>query len=353
MKKRDISVDLIKVVACIMVVMGHCTYAGTFPEEAAGLHQLFMYLFPLCNGMFFMMSGFYLFESRDLLGLWKRTLKGVVLPGVLMLFFWHYFYEFIVNGVPFSESGVFNLQDTISFVCNVILLKETSVYWYLSAYIWVILVWPLLCPLVDFLAKGPKREAWFLGISLGLFALNDLLGNRLFHFGFSGGGVLFPACVFVLWGHLLHKYRPRIMGRGAMGLAAAAFLFFMAIRFPMEAYYITRGPEAYLANWHNLPGLIDALCLCILGLNLLQRGEHPVLSRVLPFLSGYTFYIYLIHPFLIRVAAAHRFFPFFYEKFYLPGQGILYGIFYIITGCAVFYLPSLVLSIPLKKILSR
>lgn len=122
-KKRDISVDLIRIAACIMVIATHMSLqvlnkAYNRIDWSRLLEKSF-----LADGvpLFLMITGFFLANGRSYKKIWKSTIMKVLLPSIMYILFTQVFYMFIIN----KESIMWCAQNAVS---NLNLLRNITRY---------------------------------------------------------------------------------------------------------------------------------------------------------------------------------------------------------------------------------
>ena len=98
-KKRDASIELIRIVACITVVLIHLSL-NVFDQYHSQVD--WSRLFEKCfftDGvpLFYMIMGFFIANGRSYKKMWKNTFKRVVIPTLLYVWFAQVFYMFIIN----------------------------------------------------------------------------------------------------------------------------------------------------------------------------------------------------------------------------------------------------------------
>ncbi len=98
-KKRDTSVDLIRIVACLMVIAVHLSLrvlnqAYNRIDWSRLLEKSF-----LTDGvpLFLMITGFFLANGRSYKKIWKNTFVKILLPSMIYVIFTQIFYMFIIN----------------------------------------------------------------------------------------------------------------------------------------------------------------------------------------------------------------------------------------------------------------
>lgn len=143
-KQREIWVDNVKVIACILVVLGHFFQSMTKPDvlPANDLYQWFnqtIYYFHV--PLFFICSG-YLYQQLSVVNnvhSWERNIrKKLLVLGVpyFTFSFATWLLKTVFAGSVNSESG--GLFDTL-------FLHPASPYWYLYALFFLFLITPTFC----------------------------------------------------------------------------------------------------------------------------------------------------------------------------------------------------------------
>lgn len=111
-KKRDSSIDLIRIVACIIVIAVHLSLrvlnqAYNRIDWSRLLEKCF-----LTDGvpLFLMITGFFLANGRSYKKIWKNTFIRILLPSVIYVIFSQVFYMFIIN----KESILWCIQNALT-----------------------------------------------------------------------------------------------------------------------------------------------------------------------------------------------------------------------------------------------
>ena len=147
-KGRDAGIDLIRVVACLVVIVTHVDVMGTGDSTKLFLRLLF------ADGvtLFFILSGFFFFRKGFIITL-KRALSSIVLPGILVMLMSYQFSPFIrgektliycFSHLNFDIYGF--MTDLFSWGGNI---RESMAahLWYIFTYLQLVLAYPLLKPL--------------------------------------------------------------------------------------------------------------------------------------------------------------------------------------------------------------
>ena len=102
-KERDISIDLIRLVACILVIGTHlCLQVFNEYYHEVDWSRLFEKCF-FTDGvpLFFMITGFFIANGRSYKKIWKNTFFKVIIPSFIYVLFAQVFYMFFTNKESF------------------------------------------------------------------------------------------------------------------------------------------------------------------------------------------------------------------------------------------------------------
>ncbi|ETP71026.1 putative acyltransferase [Lachnospiraceae bacterium JC7] len=147
-KGRDAGIDLIRVVACLLVVGTHVDVMGTEDSSKLFIRLLF------ADGvtLFFILSGFFFFRKGFTESL-KRALSSIVFPGIAVMLLSYQFSPFIrgektilycLTHLNFDICAF--LTDLFSWGGNI---RESMAahLWYIFTYLQLVLAYPLVKPL--------------------------------------------------------------------------------------------------------------------------------------------------------------------------------------------------------------
>lgn len=286
MKQRDYKLDIIRVLACLLVVLMHSPSpdGGQNGLETNGIS---MFTEP-CIGLFFMVSGALLLpvklSCKDFL---KKRFSKVLWPTLIFTFF-YLLVSFCYGEISLQKMGRKILS--IPFAC-----EGHGILWFMYALSGMYLVAPIISP---FLEKATKREVqfvlllWFVTMCWQIFALwlDVSTDTKSMLYTFSGYGGYF------LLGYYLRKYP----------ISLKWFMFPVLFVIPFVSVLASK-----LMNW-NL-GLetffwylsIFCVMLCLAWWQFVMQyvntdkiGQRA--KSVLVDFSNCSFGIYLIHIFIMR-----------------------------------------------------
>ncbi len=186
--QREIWVDNVKVIACVLVVLGHffqsMVKASIMSDNS--LHQWFIqtiYYFHV--PLFFICSG-YLYR-RGSKNHWPNVLHKLIVLGVP-----YFTFSFATWALKTIFSGQVNTEMQYGLL-DTLFLHPTAPYWFLYTLFFIFLITPRfnnfkICIIVFFASVIVKLAAPKLGIDI--YAVNSVLGNEVWFVG----GMLLNMC---------------------------------------------------------------------------------------------------------------------------------------------------------------
>lgn len=298
--KRDAHVELARILACVIVVGVHVCLPQIVNDQP-DLGRTFISCF-LADGVavFWLITGCFLFNNSSYVKLIGKTAKHIVLPMVLLSVFIFFFGDFLQRGTTLLESMRHPLSDYKNIVKSLFMwtnpVQDLGHLWYLYVYILVILIFPVLKSFVAYLDQDVKREKFFLGATFIFLIINDISRNQMAAFYHHSINGMIPACIEIIWGHILYKHRERLQTRKNIFLSIVLFIIINTVRtfIQMARYRIDLFDNAIL-YWYSSLGLLCALCIMIFCFAL-KFPDRERQGRIIRRISSYTFLIYLIHP---------------------------------------------------------
>ena len=308
-KVRSSNFELLRIAAMLMIVMFHIflhwpkaqlTDMNSIDFFGNGLfnHPEFypqlwlihaaMPLGPVGNGLFMMLSGYFLAsrERIDLARVSQKILMQLFFATVLL----------VIASALFDS--LYN-QDTGIYLALIVSGEFNNGWWFIGYYFVVIVIAALF--LNKFLAGLEEKQYFTFLITLLAFVQfswsGRLLDGLASELRTAGIGVFFYAL-----GGFLHKYRPfkEIKTRSLLFVIALVNLFHL-----LSSYNVTRGNiESFVRNGGNgdfvqfigelgnFDILVVILVVCLFEIFRRIRIPH---SRIINFLGSSTFMIYLIH----------------------------------------------------------
>jgi len=359
LKKRDINVDLIRVIACLLVIGAHlCLQVLNQCFNRIDWSRLLEKSF-FADGvpLFLMITGFFLVNGRNYKKIWKSTTFKVLIPTLIYIVFVQIFCMFIVN----KESFVWCLQNAFSNLNIPIILKGilsgdmTQInglcihLWYILSYvkiiIWIPVLW-LVCK-----EEKSSKLARRIIIAFGIIAtvITDI--KRFITIPTIGAvkifGLVDMELLYVLLGYELFVHKDKIKNnKKVFILSAIGFIIVNFIRYRIEMQYMVLnsytnivGRENFLGWQYTCLNIISGLFIFTSIYSLEIKSEK--ISKIIIWLADKTFGIYLIHYLLIAKIDLYKFEKI--ERFY-------FEVLYLVIGIAVIFISSLVIVLILRTI---
>ena len=280
---RNYSLDILRILACLMVVTMHAPLPGS---ASNGLFlSALSYLTAPGIGLFFMVSGALLLPIKiDARLFLKKRFSKIAIPTLI----WSVIYLAIMvwtKKEPFSWKALFSIPFSA---------QGNPTFWFLYTLMGLYLLAPILSP---WLKAASRRELEFY-LLLWVVSLCYPLLRLIFDINTSTTGILYyftgHVGYFVL-GHYLKKYPDRIKYKWlfpAVIVAYAAPVFCKVKGLTVDFYSVF---------WY-LSIFVVIQCIFIWKVvgSLVPEKGLPSINRAISRISISTFGIYLIHYFIIR-----------------------------------------------------
>lgn len=305
---KDIRVELLRFVSCFMVILTHIRVPDIVNGQPLKSNVLVECLSAVCVGMFFLVTGFFLYNGKKTLGQTIRHFaEKTLLPAVLVVFLTLLFGKWLMG-----EQGLLSCINNadIPGVLSAILkglLQMSSDYWgqynahlwYITEYMKLLLFLPTMLIIIKF--GGNKLLLYLAALNLCLcirFDLSNLYGTM--DFIPYTEPFLRPSQAVLLIGYLLYQNREKlgtkISTRMYLFAGYAVSLLWM---FYAQMRELTMRGEAGVPNfttWTSGTGMISTILLAAFVLSLPKNlGVWTWLGQVLLFLGKLSFPIYLLH----------------------------------------------------------
>lgn len=301
-KVRDPGIDLLRVIACLIVIGTHVDVMGTGDST-----KLFIRLL-LSDGvtLFFVISGFFFFKKgfKETL---KRSLTNIVLPGIEVMFLTYLFAPFIRGEKSVLQCFINPEIDLCGFITDVFSwgggIRESlaSHLWYIFTYLQLVLAYPLLKPLYT-KDDRYRKYRWFIMIfifinqiimDLNMTGLISLLPIQISPF------MLYTTPAMLLMaGAELAMIMPGLKKSSKLKEvrigAAVVLAVTLAIRFfvQKEVFRLNSTQDFYI-YWNCAFATVESIAFIIFVLSFDFRDNKPV--QTLARAGKYTFFIYLFH----------------------------------------------------------
>jgi len=279
--QRDLSLDLIRIAACLLVVLMHSPMPT---ENASGpFLSALSYLTAPCIGLFFMVSGALLLPVKDDYGTFlRRRLSKIVIPTLA----WTAIY--LSLNIYYGESEINIVQSVLSVPFSA---QGHGILWFMHTLIGLYLLAPILSAWVKAAKDSELRFVLLLwAVTLcyplieGYVMVTSGTTGILYYFtGYAG--------YFLLGYYLKHRCRqPRCIAFAI--IAAIGFALIPALKYLQVSF------DFYRLFWYESI-FIAAFC-CVIWLMISKIRTGGGIPTAVSELSNLTFGVYLAHILVMR-----------------------------------------------------
>ena len=295
---RKMQYDLLRSIACIMVVMLHVSafYWTKLSPESPEWRALNFYdsLTRSSVPLFFMISGVFMLSKEQTI---KRLYRKNILHLIIVFLIWSVLYAVDAIGIPAFFQSDWN--KILTFVIN-----GKYHLWFLPTMISVYIVIPILHPLVDY-CNG--KYLWYF---VGAFFVFGVVKATLLLYPYSNTSIFtllvdkipdfrFYTGYFVLGYLLANKFEKQI--NNFFLVLSASFIFSGSTYIGRLDAIAKQVPAGLFYGYFCLPVCLEAICLFLLLKNSEDLlAKTTCLNRGILFFSRKTMGIYLLHPFVLE-----------------------------------------------------
>lgn len=341
------ALDGIRAMACFMVVVGHATQAGFFPDTfrynlfLVGIDKLGVMLFFTLSG--FLISFLYLSKECSKKNLWQYVVSRFsrIYPLFIFVIFLHWLYFYIGFEPPSSEIS-FVQMTTADFWKHLFLLKGDGVFWTVSTefrfYAFFVFIWVIYA---TFLKKPAiLHSLLFAGfILLSMMKYDTQQIHLLFSLHFFLAGTIA--------GDLYARYHESLKN-ALSGYEFFIFFPLFFLSFPNVYEYVFSGQQA--PRFQDGMNAIIYACLVLYAATGKKAIQLILGNPLTRWLGAISFSVYLLHRPLLA------FFKAFIDAHELSPNILLFFVYLIITiaiGATSYYAIEITSRKGLKKLLLR
>ena len=353
--RQDTRVQLMRIAACLIVICCHIRLRPFTPGGEPDMSTLAVNSFfyeGVC--IFFCITGFFLFRTKSYKKLLKRSVLKILLPATVLVLAtllindWATGKRSLIDCItaPDIDWSLFGLS---LLAADPHMIMHTAHLWYIVTYMFIIVSFPvlrLICAPGDN-AKKARKLIFLIGV-IGI-VLQDV--QQIFIVPRISVFSIFPITfVYVIAGYSLYERRDMFRGSiKARLLAIAGIIAATVLRLMVQQPVLLRVPENdYFFHSSTFPGVIFTISFVILFLTF---GENKgKVRRVVNFLGGNTFNIYLLHV-LVYAKLASTGVRKAFEGFFIGRIDTLFGeIGYTVSYCITVFLITLAISLIFKGV---
>ena len=335
-KKRDISVELIRVVACLLVVAVHLSLQ-VFNQYYSQVD--WSRLFEKCfftDGvpLFFMITGFFIANGRSYKKTWKSVGKRILLPVGIYVLFAQIFYMFITN----KQSIMWCLQNAINnlnlqgilraiLTGDVVNINSLCAHlWYIFSHIKIVIWMPVLWLICKYESTPNLARRMIMGFGIFSFVIQDIQKFVLIpDTAIKIFTMVDPTILYVLFGYELFVNKDKIKKNKKLCIISLVlFVLANVAKYKLEMqymvinnYYDIVGRSSFLEWKYTSLNIISSICLFMALYSFEIKSER--FSKIISWLSDKTFGVYLVHYLLIAKVDLYKF-----DKLGKLGEELIY-----------------------------
>ncbi len=353
---RDVSIDLIRIIACISVILTHlCLQVLNRCYNRIDWSRLLEKSF-LTDGvpLFFMITGFFLVNGRSYKKIWKSTFSKILLPSFIFVIVVQIFEPFILNQSSFIEC--LHIKFNFMPIVQAILKADISYLsglcdhlWYIFSYvkivIWIPILW-LVCKEADN-SKLARR------IMIGLTFINTILTDfqRFYTLPIVGKinilTIIPKEIMYVLLGYELFTYKDKIKhNKKICIISLVGYVLINLIRYRTEMFYMVLnyftdivGRPNFMEWRYTSLNVLSGIFLFVFLYSF--EIKNNTLSKILIWVSDKTFGIYLIHYLVLAKIDLYKF-----EKI----EKFIFELLYLAVGLIITFVISIIIVTIIKYI---
>ena len=357
-KKRDISVELIRVVACILVVAIHLSLQ-VFNQYYSQVD--WSRLFEKCfftDGvpLFFMITGFFIANGRSYKKTWKGVWKKILIPVAIYVLFAQIFYMFITNKQTImwclqNAIANLNLQGILRAILTGEVIHINSLcahLWYIFSHIKIVIWMPVLWLICKNEQTPNLARRMIMGFGIFSFIMQDIQkfitipADSLKVFT-----MVDPAILYVLFGYELFVNKDKIKKNQKLCIISLIlFVIANVAKYKLEMehmvinnFYDIVGRSSFLEWKYTCLNIISSICLFMALYSFEIKSER--FSKIITWLSDKTFGVYLVHYLLIAKVDLYKF-----DKFGKLGEELIY----LVLSITITFIASVLVVWLLRKI---
>lgn len=350
-KSRNAKIELIRVVACFLVILNHIMIVptsgdGRFFHGTATLVAIIWTDVPL----FLLISGFLMFQNQEQLNdLWesyrhklKNFLIYVFIPSCIIVVISGMIAPFLIEGKTFAQllaEGNLHLE----CIKNYIFMQQTSsmysLFWYIWVYAKVIVFFPLLAFVCQDTKDKSRVRRFLMLLSAGNQLFIDLQGATQKSIGNFDNIFLDKYFLYILLGYEMYLLtqtfdikKIRIYGIVTLVGSVLATILVEHVTF-------------YRFGTEYMPGIFTVTASVGMFL-LLYSLREPRLSKMWNYLGKSTLYIYMVH--IIVIFSCEKIWGKFLWNLFGAGSNVLWLILFDAVYGAIIFALSLAVGILFK-----
>jgi len=294
---RKTYIEVMRIIAAFLVIVNH-TNSDVFLGKCEPLSftwffsLTYFFVSKIAVPVFFMIMGGLLLQKVDTP---KRSMQRIVRIVAVTLIFSAAYYIKANWAAPEKMSVVEFIDKTFTF-------RHANAFWYLYAYIGLLILLPLLQRMAQAFSK--RATLYFVTLSMGVMGLIPLI--KLFFektpHHYATDMFFAPHLGIVFAGFYIERYLK--LTKKAFAYASIGFVTLLTFQIVCTYIFYNKNPESYtqLDNWQYLTITASAMCFYIMikYLSTVVSVKENT-SKVVCYFGSLTFGIYLISDMMIAL----------------------------------------------------
>lgn len=340
MIKRYSNFEFLRIIAMLMIVIGHCVlytaqnvgpYLGTL-DNVGWLIKSFT--IPSVN-CYFILTGYFSKSENVIIGkILKLWLKTIIYSITVYIVF-----------VAFGELD-FNLRDIVIFIFPVM----TKQYWFILTYIVLSFLSPFLCIIID--KTNMRQHSFLIVVCIIFFSLHETFAPVANTLDDTQGYGIICACILFIIGKWLAKYGDYYIFKTNSKVWLNLYLLTSIIIF-LSNYFIMKfniaggiDSRGNFYAYNSITVLFSSICLFCFFASLKTKIRN---NELINWLGGNCVAVYLItaHPLLIGYLWTDFF------KMHNYANNIFLYLFYSTSFTLLLFLACIVIDKSIEAVMNR
>ena len=240
--------------------------------------------------------GFFFFEKISYKKRLNILFKKICIPLLFSCFFYFFFQKYNLKKIEFK---IYFMNKTKIDYLNLlykILIFDVGHLWFLFVYILIVVLYPSFEGLNNKIEKYNIESYKIFIIILIILIENDIFCNKVLCINHHGLNGVIGAIPFIFCGNELKKILNKFKNKKIFSLF---FIFFLGNNL-LRSYIINKTKKTTFISWSTSFGIINNFILFIFVYSFNDILHYKILYFIINKISSMTFYIYLIHIFVIH-----------------------------------------------------
>lgn len=343
--KRNANVELLRIAACFIVIGTHVKLTQYIePEGALNLGQIIISSF-FGEGVtiFFMIFGFFMFNSNNFKQLCTRTLTRIIFPALIYIIVIQFLKPWI-NGECSLLDIFYNMDVEFYEISSKLLMQNTNFplgehLWYVISYAQLILIFPLL----KGLKENKKERVYIVCLCIVAIILIDIQKIIEFPIGIKPIVFLITPAIISLLGYELYQKRDNLQMHQILWSCGGISLYILGhiVGILVHIHILQNNLDVRFA-WDSIISIISSSGLVIVFLSASIKKQK--ISELIIYISSRCYLIYLIHYSIIIKLKSLSVYDYIYKNIVGDTPKFFYELLFTIAITLMVYFFSFLIS---------